>query len=78
MVSQSVSEDHDPLLGAAAGCLPHGQAQGVHPGTKPQHTGAVGPHTPHTGNDYVARRTDDESGRRTQNKQSARSEVSTK
>lgn len=67
MVSEFVSEDHDPLLRAAVGCLSHGQGQRVRPGTKPQHTGAVRPHTPHTRNraDSKAWRTDDESQRRT-------------
>lgn len=70
VVSHSVSEDHNPLLRAAARCPPHGQKHRVRPGTKPQHTGAVWPHTPHTGNgaDYSAWKTDDESRRRTQNK----------
>lgn len=68
MVSQSVSEDHDAVLGAAAGCLPHGQGQGVRPGTKAQHAGAVGPHAPHTWNraDY---RTDEEREKKHNHKQ---------
>lgn len=50
LVSQFVSEEHDGVLRAAAGCAPHGQGQGVRPGTKPQHAGAVGPHAPHARN----------------------------
>lgn len=65
VVSLSVSEDHDGVLRAAAGRLPHGQGQGIRPGTKPQHAGAVGPNTPHTWNraDYGTWRTDAEEDR---------------
>ncbi len=50
LVSQSVSQDRDAVLRAAAGCLPYSQGQGVRPGTKPQHAGAVSPHAPDTWN----------------------------
>lgn len=65
VVSQSVSEDHNAVLRAASGCLPHGQGQGVHPGTKAQHAGAVGPHAPHTWNRADCR-TDEEREKKTQ------------
>lgn len=66
VVSQSVSKDHYGVLRAAAGTLPHSEAQGVCAGTKPQHAAAVRPHTPHTWNrtDNRTWRTDEEKEKR--------------
>lgn len=74
VVCQLVSEGEDGVLRGGGGCTSHSQGQGVRRGTKPQHAGAVGPHTTHTWSRAACKRTEEERERGQKVRQSSFSE----